>query len=131
MIMRGHVVTKWLKSEETSESHLVQVPCSSRTTYRWLPRAMSRMLLNIFRGIRTHTARYMEIQGNTALLNREMRRSASILAITHSILWAVIETLILIKTRVKLMTMAASHTELVTQSSLQKLNHRKKRKKIG
>jgi len=40
-------ITDCLRLERTSESQLVQAPCSSRTTYSQLPRTVSRWLLNI------------------------------------------------------------------------------------
>ena len=39
-------ITEWLMLGGTSESHLVQPPCSSRATQPQLPRTVSRQLLN-------------------------------------------------------------------------------------
>lgn len=46
-ILLSHRIIEWLRLEGTSGGHLVQHLCSSRAAYSWLPRTMSRWLLNI------------------------------------------------------------------------------------
>jgi len=46
-IAHFHKNTEWLRLEGTSGGHLVQHPWSGEATWSWLPRTVSRQLLNI------------------------------------------------------------------------------------